>query len=186
MQMARSPGHLLWTDDLIMGMIASSEWSVRRVWTQAVLGWLGARGHAGVELEERATLQLLMMSYGFTSIGARHFKRAGDVSDWKVDDDPLKRVLDEFANPTVELPSLAKQLGECLVTLWRSVLLDMSRQTVTFRLLDRTAQRPGGYDLITQIHDCIDLIFGFDPVNAERVRQVIWGWLRGGHHIILP
>src|SRR5208337_634203 len=74
---ASMPGHVLWTDDMILADLAKTEFGVRRVWTEAALQ---ARAQAGnldpVELATAST-KLAGWGYSFTTPSIEALMRAG-------------------------------------------------------------------------------------------------------------
>jgi tetratricopeptide (TPR) repeat protein len=174
---ATMPGHVLWTDDRILASLAKSEFGVRRVWTQAALQ---ARVQAGcLDPAELATASTKLAGWGytFTTPSVETLMRAGSVAMWNADQFPLRQALDQFATESIALSDAVRLAAELIVRMYSDVYLRGTRRTVTMRLLDQIAARPGGRDSIESLPRSLPVRFGLDLIRARELSDVIRGWM---------
>jgi len=173
---ASMPGHVLWTDDMILADLAKTEFGVRRVWTEAALQ---ARAQAGnldpVELATAST-KLAGWGYSFTTPSIEALMRAGSVAVWNPDQFPLKQALDQFASDSMNMSDAVRLAAELIVKMYNDQYLRGQRRTVTSRLLDRLALRPGGRDAIETLPRSLPIRFGLDLIRARELSDVVRGW----------
>ncbi len=95
---ASMPGHVLWTDDMILADLAKTEFGVRRVWTEAALQARAQAGNLDPAELATASTKLAGWGYSFTTPSIETLMRAGSVAVWNPDQFPLKQALDQFAS----------------------------------------------------------------------------------------
>jgi transcription elongation GreA/GreB family factor len=174
---ASMPGHVLWTDDMILADLAKTEFGVRRVWTEAALQ---ARAQAGnLEPSELATAstKLAGWGYSFTTPSIETLMRAGSVAVWNPDQFPLKQGLDQFAADSMSVADAVRLGAELIVKMYNDVQLRGQRRTVTSRLLDRIALRVGGREAIEMLPRSLPIRFGLDLIRARELSDVVRGWM---------
>lgn len=173
---ASMPGHVLWTDDMILADLAKTEFGVRRVWTEAALQ---ARAQAGnldpAELASAST-KLAGWGYSFTTPSLETLMRAGSVAVWNPDQFPLRQGLDQFASNTMSVADAVRLGAEMIVKMYNDAHLRGQRRTVTSRLLDRIALRPGGREAIEMLPRSLPIRFGLDLIRAREFSDVVRGW----------
>lgn len=175
--LASTPGHVLWTDDRVIANLARNEFGVRRVWTQSALM---ARAQAGsLDRAELATAgtKLAGWGYSFTTPSLEILMSAGAVAGWNPDQFPLRQALEQFATDSVRLPNAVTLAAELIVNLYADSYLRASRTTVTARLLDRLALRPGGREAIEALPRSLPIRFGLDLIGARELSDAIRGWM---------
>lgn len=173
---ASMPGHVLWTDDMILADLAKTEFGVRRVWTEAALQ---ARAQAGnLDPAELATVstKLAGWGYSFTTPSIETLLRAGSVAVWNPDQFPLKQALDQFASDAMSMSDAVRLGAELIVKMYNDQYLRGQRRTVTSRLLDRLAARPGGREAIETLPRSLPIRFGLDLIRARELSDVVRGW----------
>ena len=79
---AMRPGHLLWTDDLVVAIVASESINCSRVWTQGVAGWLAESGQIKSDIYDELSLRLIESSYSYTLISSSVVLLAAKKSNW--------------------------------------------------------------------------------------------------------
>lgn len=175
--LAAMPGHVLWTDDRVVANLARSEFGVRRVWTQSALM---ARAQAGnLEAAELATAgtKLSGWGYSFTTPAIENLMRAGAVAAWNTEAFPLKQALDQFATESVKISDAVILAAELIVNVYAEAYLRANRTSVTMRLLDRLAARPGGREAIQALPRSLPIRFGLDLIGARELSDAIRGWM---------
>jgi hypothetical protein len=80
--LASNPGHVLWTDDMVLALSAKGDFGARRVWTHLVLE---ANADAGTIAESTYWNALFnLVGYGYSGLREHIFRRAGSLADWDV------------------------------------------------------------------------------------------------------
>ena len=94
--LASSPGHVLWTDDLILGVIATKELGAERIWTQALLEYLASVGTLSRSIVDTASARLLGFNYIATHFNSRTMIAAFELANWAIDGFPARQVIAAF------------------------------------------------------------------------------------------
>jgi tetratricopeptide (TPR) repeat protein len=173
---ASMPGHVLWTDDMILADLAKTEFGVRRVWTEAALQARAQAGNLDPAELATASTKLAGWGYSFTTPSIETLMRAGSVAVWNPDQFPLKQALDQFANDSMNMSDAVRMAAELIVKIYNDQYLRGQRRTVTSRVLDRLATRPGGRDAIEMLPRSLPIRFGLDLIRARELSDVVRGW----------
>jgi tetratricopeptide (TPR) repeat protein len=170
------PGHVLWTDDMILADLAKTEFGVRRVWTEAALQARAQAGNLDPAELATASTKLAGWGYSFTAPGIETLMRAGSVAVWNPDQFPLKQALDQFADDSMSLSDAVRLAAELIVKIYNDQYLRGQRRTVTSRLLDRLAARTGGRNAVEALPRSLPIRFGLDLIRARELNDVVRGW----------
>ncbi len=173
---ASMPGHVLWTDDMILADLAKTEFGVRRVWTEAALQARAQAGNLDPTELATASTKLAGWGYSFATPGIETLMRAGSVAVWNPDQFPLKQALDQFADNSMNMSDALRLAAELIVKMYNDQYLRGQRRTVTSRLLDRLASRPGGRDAVEALPRSLPIRFGLDLIRARELNDVVRGW----------
>src|SRR5580704_2069099 len=173
---ASMPGHVLWTDDMILADLAKTEFGVRRVWTEAALQARAQAGNLDPAELATASTKLAGWGYSFTTPSIETLMRAGSVAVWNPDQFPLKQALDQFASDLMNMSDAVRLAAELIVKMYNDQYLRGQRRTVTSRLLDRLAMRAGGRDAIETLPRSLPIRFGLDLIRARELSDVVRGW----------
>jgi tetratricopeptide (TPR) repeat protein len=173
---ASMPGHVLWTDDMILADLAKTEFGVRRVWTEAALQARAQAGNLDPAELATASTKLAGWGYSFTTPSIETLMRAGSVAVWNPDQFPLKQALDQFASDSMNISDAVRLAAELIVKMYNDQYLRGQRRTVTSRLLDRLAMRAGGRDAIETLPRSLPIRFGLDLIRARELSDVVRGW----------
>jgi len=173
---ASMPGHVLWTDDMILADLAKTEFGVRRVWTEAALQARAQAGNLDPAELATASTKLAGWGYSFTTPSIETLMRAGSVAVWNPDQFPLKQALDQFASDSMNMSDAVRLAAELIVKMYNDQYLRGQRRTVTSRLLDRLARRPGGRDAVEALPRSLPIRFGLDLIRARELSDVVRGW----------
>ena len=174
---ASMPGHVLWTDDMILADLAKTEFGVRRVWTEAALQARAQAGNLDPAELATASTKLAGWGYSFTTPSIETLLRAGSVAVWNPDQFPLKQALDQFASDSMNMSDAVRLAAELIVKMYNDQYLRGQRRTVTSRLLDRLALRPGGKEAIETLPRSLPIRFGLDLIRARELSDVVRGWM---------
>lgn len=141
--LALSPGHVLWTDDLVAGEVSKSELGVERVWTQAVIEHLGSMGVIDRSLVGEAHAKLVGFSYQSTHFTGGVMVAALRASNGSVDAFPMRQMVRAFEDVPSGNRSIAwRQLAEFIVGLTREPMLPETKCVATRALLDKFPNDP--------------------------------------------
>jgi tetratricopeptide (TPR) repeat protein len=173
---ASMPGHVLWTDDMILADFAKTEFGVRRVWTEAALQARAQAGNLDPAELATASTKLAGWGYSFTTPSIETLMRAGSVAVWNPDQFPLKQALDQFADDSMNMSDAVRLGAELIVKMYNDQYLRGQRRTVTSRLLDRLAMRAGGRETIEALPRSLPIRFGLDLIRARELSDVVRGW----------
>jgi len=173
---ASMPGHVLWTDDMILADLAKTEFGVRRVWTEAALQARAQAGNLDPAELATASTKLAGWGYSFTTPSIEMLMRAGSVAVWNPDQFPLKQALNQFAADSMNLADAVRLAAELIVRMYNDQYLRGQRRTVTSRLLDQLAIRAGGRDIIETLPRSLPIRFGLDLIRARELSDVVRGW----------
>lgn len=183
---AQERGCPLWTDDYATGVVAQSEFSIARAWTQAVCFWLRDAEIITSEELDILTARLCEFNYKFTSISSRTIVTACRLSEWNPDRQPLSGVLDRLGELGMD-QDILPMTSSLIPLLWREAPLRDSAVPVTLRILDKLGPNRRGREAIGVIWEKLDTLFGVNVIGAEEARRVIGAWLhasrRGGRII---
>jgi hypothetical protein len=187
MMLSAQADYVLWTDDLATAFFAKGEFGCRRVWTQVVFQHFAELNNLSKDLSMDVSLKLFRMGYYYVRPSVPIIVRAVHEVAGKVDSPPLRQVLDWFSDENADKHGQFMFAAGAIKQIWQSSLLENLVQQVTIRIMENLSRRPGGMEIIQGLHQNIDRIFGVDVVNAQKTKQIIEGWLRGGRsRIIIP
>lgn len=181
---AKSLGQTLWTDDLVVGTVAGDDYGVRRVWTQIVAEWMGRTGRLDSEYRIDVSLGLIQHGYFFSFLFPEAIVRAAISARWDFDSQPLRAVLEEMGNPTIEPNGLATLLGKTIYMVWRRSPLERATETLIYRMLNSVSEHPRGVAIIAAVERNLDSLFGVDVISCAKTKQVFAVWRHTGRRIV--
>jgi tetratricopeptide (TPR) repeat protein len=177
MLLARSPGHALWTEDITVGDIAASEFSVRRVWAQPVLAHATDIGILPPDDYLAAVARLLGFDYEATSFNPFVLVKAGSMSDWDEGKWPFSKALSHFANATVPDDQVVLFAAAMVVNLFKEALLPETRQATFIAILKRIAARKHGLIAVRVLLSLLPRVFGVNVLASDESIQIGRAWL---------
>jgi len=177
MILAVLPGHVLWTDDLILAKIASSEFGTRHVWTQIAVEHGFKRGYLDEEIYVTVSAKLLGFNYRSTTFNQAVVLRTASLGEWNPNKWPFKQVLEQFANESIDLSSVIGLAATTIVALYREALLVGARQSVLIRIAEKLASRREGFELVKALITILPRLFGLNVLGLEEARGVLGAWL---------
>ncbi|MFC1637111.1 hypothetical protein ACFL5Z_20000, partial [Planctomycetota bacterium] len=180
LMLAARDGYILWTDDMATAELGRMEFGCQRVWTQQIVDHFCAQGKLDPDLNIEISTNLIHMRYYYTRPNIKIFLNAVEKTDGDVDKGPLHQALDWFSDPNARIEGIDRIGATFLKSLWQSGHLESVNQTVTIRILERLSSRPEGMNVIHSWLRNIDRIFWIDVTTAQKVKDVILSWLKGG------
>ena len=178
--LASTPGHVLWTDDHVVGLVAKLRFGDRRVWTQIVFQSWARDGIIEPSVFYDVTAKLLGWGYIFTSPNTPAVIRSVELADWNTERWPLKQALRLLRSENIALRDAVGLGAEFLVHLYRPGLtVSRGNTPIVIALLDCLASRQGGTDAVKALRNALPRIFGVNVLAADEVGGVIGAWLSG-------
>lgn len=185
-ELTNRPGHVLWSDDQAVAVYGRARFKIERVWTQSMCFWLAGAGCIAADKAHEITLCLLGANYQFTGINVAAFGYALHKGDWKVDEWPVRVVLDHFRDEHVNVPHIYPLMVDVLQYVWNNSPNLASSEGITLRLLERISRRSGGDVILGQLGRNLSEIFGLNVVAEFRVREAIRAVTSSTRTIVLP
>jgi hypothetical protein len=135
--LAQSPGHILWTDDLVLGVIASQELGVERIWTQAFLEYLVTVGRLTRAAADAASAKLIGFNFVATHFNSRVIFSAFETANWAPDNFPARQMITAFRHACASAPAVSFRIfAEFTLLLFAEPLLPETRCLALRSLLD--------------------------------------------------
>jgi tetratricopeptide (TPR) repeat protein len=178
---AGRPGHLLWTDDLTLAVIARDDFTTRRrVWTHVLLQEAVEEGVLTQAECDRYGAQLIGLGYAICWCSEGVIEQAGEMAGWRSEVWPLWQVISLFGQSGMP-PQMKVELGaRAIVLMARTVSSHFSREAFIRAILNRLASRR----LAQYLAGRVEQLFGVDVLTAAEALAVIRDWPAGG--LILP
>lgn len=186
MLLASKPGMALWTDDLVQSEMAAREFGSKRVWTQAVLGFLASLGLLEAKERDAATANLISMGYNVTMFDCASIIEAVHLCDAKPWRSPLKDFVREFGAPNADLRSLFPILWELIIKLYRESLLPESRCRVVTAFLDVLWKNPTSRNSILSFRANSPRLFGLNSVGQSQFESCFDNWIKAIENPLIP
>lgn len=174
--LAARPGHILWTDDAVVGAIARQEFGVQRTWTQCALDVARVQGVLEPQEFLEASAKLIGFDYQPTAMEGNVFFAAAIVADWEPAARPLKQALAVLSEPE----ATSRRIATAAVFIRRILTQDVElpgHETVIRAVLDHLAQSQPGLAAILVIREKLPILFGVNVAAEQRARAIIRAWL---------
>jgi hypothetical protein len=141
--LALVPGSALWTDDLVLAESAKSEFGLERVWTQAGVEALAARGLLDRDLADEAHAKLVGFGYQSTHFTGAVLVAALRVSNGGIGAFPMRQIIRAFGQIVPEDRLIAlQQLAVFIQRLYLEPMLPETKCVATRALLDTFSDDP--------------------------------------------
>lgn len=185
-ELANRPGHVLWSDDQAVAIYGRARFKIERVWTQWMCFWLAGAECIAAEKVHEITLSLLGANYRFTGLSVDAVAYALNKGEWKVDEWPVRVVLDHFRDEHVNSPQIYPLVAGVLHHVWNNSPNLASSEGITLRLLEKISRRSGGDVILDQLGRNLSEIFGLNVGAEFRVREAIRAVTNTTQTIVLP
>jgi tetratricopeptide (TPR) repeat protein len=173
MMLGAEDGAVLWTDDLVVGVVAKSDFNADRVWTQVVLCELMQQGGLTPAPFEQATARLVGWHYNGTQVSAGTLVAAAEVAKWDTTLWPVPQVMEPLGNQKVPAVKRLSMAATAIKVVWQQEGLENARQGFLFAVL-------GGIrsiGLVRRLLGHVPDLFGVDVFSADEVADCIRYWL---------
>lgn len=174
MSIAKDEDALLWTDDLFVGLIAETDFGVKRVWTQLVFKVLESEKQVDGNTYNEITAKLAAWNYITTVFNPQDVIAAGRMCDWDVQQWPLRQCIRLIG--TCPLPPLdkARLAIEVLRLLRQSACIELRQSPVVQAVLDSV----GDARAVRWMLQRLDRFFPIDIHSAQFLGFELRYWLR--------
>ncbi|MCA9640991.1 MAG: hypothetical protein KC492_09860, partial [Myxococcales bacterium] len=174
---ATRPGHLLWSDQVAVGLLGRKALGVAHGWTQAVVHGRHAIGALDAERLAGIDARLLALRYESTRFDARAIVASAVAAGWDANGFPFKQNLDELVGEGAMVYERFWVLTGAIVSLCTEAATSEVRTRVIVSILDRIATRPAGFAVVRALRRSIRPAFGINHLRADEADEVIVGWL---------
>ena len=177
MVLARAPGHVLWTEDLALSDIASTEFAVRRVWTQVVVQHAAEVGIIPPDDYLAASAKILGLGYEATSFNPFILVKSGQLSGWSPERWPFNKSFDQFAHLGVRLDQALVYAAAMIASMYREILLIETKQSTIVIILERLSARRHGFASVRFLLSLLPELFGVNVLAHDEASGIIRAWL---------
>lgn len=171
---AKDEGAVLWTDDVVVGLVGSAEFGVSSIWTQLALRCGVLSGSVPLEEFNRVTAKLAGWDYVSIVWTPETIIAAGAQAEWDVRAWPLSRCLGLLRTSEANISAKVQVIVEFLQLLRRSDCNELKQGAVIQAALDALDDA----EAVRWVLRRVDEIFGVDIPSAEFVRIELEYWLR--------
>ena len=136
MSVAKDHNAVLWTDDVVVGYIGTTDFGVPTTWTQLALRCLVESGSVSIHNYNLVTAKLASWNYGSTIWNSATIIAAGMKAEWKPDAWPLSQCIALIEKPDLPLPTKVGIVVEFLTRLRRSECIELKQPAVIYAVLN--------------------------------------------------
>jgi tetratricopeptide (TPR) repeat protein len=175
-QLASQPGHVLWTEDVALAVIAGSEFACHRTWTQCVL--LHAVATKLISEDDCFSASAKLLGHGFrgTRFNMYVFAKAGSMAEWDFDRWPFTRALEELSKCVDDLVFL-NSVALLLKELYAHSKSPMMQAANIASLLGRFSESIRNMDRLERLPTLLSRAFGSDVMIAREIKVIVRAWL---------
>jgi tetratricopeptide (TPR) repeat protein len=173
MSLVKDVGGALWTDDLVLSLIAETDFGVPTVWTQLGLRCFVDAGH--LTIVDFALVSAKLASWSYTAIiwKAETIIQSGEHAEWDPQRWPLKQCIKLIAKARLDLPARARIALACLKLLRQSSCIELKQSPVIQAILDAIRDRQA----VAWMYNRLDQVFMIDFQSADFLRLELEYWL---------
>jgi tetratricopeptide (TPR) repeat protein len=174
MLLACGPETVLWTDDLILGIVGRTDFQTSRVWTQVVLFVLQQEGTISHQEYDQAVARLIGWHYYGVLCNAETLIAAAEIAEWEMQRWPVPQAMRGLGNREANSLERVSIAAEAIRTVWRLNFDPLRKQSFLFAVLAGI----GSISLVRRLQQAIPMIFSVDVLSAFEVVDCISVWLR--------
>jgi hypothetical protein len=177
MCLAGREGHVLWTDDATVAVVAQEMFgSERCVWTQVLLRSAADRDLLGQIQFHENSARLIGYGYGTTWFTPETLYWAARMANWSYRRWPYHQALRYFRSEEVSARERQLMAAAFLALVFRVEWSSLTRWSVLGATLTSFADRR----LVQSLGPYIDAVLGLNTADRMEMRQLLARWLRGG------
>lgn len=175
--LAKTPGHVLWTDDGILAEVVKNELGSERVWTQAVVEHIANLGLMDRSASNEAYAKLVGFNYVSTHFDGQTMLAAVRISNGAADRFPTHQMIRVFAELYGSNKNNAfRLLAEFLLRLYSESFLPETRCLVMKAFLDTfPSDSKTGKLLQSFRQQCLQLL-SLNPLAADAFNRCFEQW----------
>lgn len=174
MLLAAQPESVLWSDDIVVGILARTDFQTRRTWTQAALFVLRHDGTLTQRDYDQAVARLVGWHYQSTRFNEDTLVAAAEIAEWRMERWPVAETLRWMGDGGVDAMERLRLAALATRCVWQRELPYQDRQGFLFGLLSGM----GSEALIRRFYQEIPGLFSVDVFSSDEVRDCISVWLR--------
>jgi hypothetical protein len=174
MSLAKEYDALLWSDDLVLGLIAQADFGVKRIWTQLALRCFVDSGSASIGDFNLGTAKLAAWDYVNTVWSPETVISAGHETHWETQEWPFKQCIDLIAKAPLPIAARARIALECLKLLRRTSCVELRQSAVIQAILTAVGNREAVVWMARHVNE----EFALDRQSAMFLRPEFEYWLR--------
>jgi predicted Zn-dependent protease len=174
MLLASEPDAMLWTDDLILGIIGRADFQSPRVWTQVVLFVLQQGGTISRQEYDQAIAKLVGWHYHGIVWNADTLLAAAQIAGWQMHRWPAPQVTRGLGNRDANAVERIRIAAEAIRGAWQLDISPFARQGFLFAVLAGL----GSLQLVRRLREFVPAFFSVDVLSALEVVQTISVWLQ--------
>lgn len=174
MTLAKAHNGTLWTDDFVVGIVATADFCVPSVWTQLAVRCLAEANLVAHTQYDLISAKLAGWRYANTMWNAATIIAAGRHAEWRTNGWPFVDCIQLLANPGVPTLGKVRIVRDFLKLLRHSDCSEFKQSAVIQALLD---QLNNPY-AVRWIKRQLDNQFGVDIPSAKFLRLELDYWLR--------
>lgn len=172
---AGRPGHVLWTDDHLLGICAKELFpGTRRTWTQAVVASAARAGIWTADVCVDATARLIGWRYVSTNYGPATLVRAGVIAGWSADRWPFRQALEQFGVEQLPLAARVRLASDFIALMFGEEASGLVRRSVVRAVLIQMADRAAAEVL----RRTLATSFGMNGLAAREAQGYVRDWQR--------
>lgn len=185
MAAAKENGFLLWSDDRVIEFLAKEYFGVERVWTQAVLHWLRARGLLDDTRLRRASAELQARRYSGTFTDAEVLVQAARLADWQLAHPVFERNLRPLESPATDLRVSGAMALALISACMIDVRLARTRTLIVSAVLERLRTRDRSLRVVQYVLRALPVVMRLNPIGAQRATAIVWTWLQTNSGLVV-
>ena len=165
---------MVWTDDRFVGVMAETDFGVKRVWSQLAFKASQESGHVSNSNYSAITVKLSAWNYVSTIWGARDIVTAGILGDWDANAWPFRQRIQLINRSEMSLPRKARVVLEFFKLLRESDCIELKQTPIIQSMLNSLNSRQAA----DWMHGQMDQLFFVDISSAHYLKLEIEYWLR--------
>lgn len=173
MSLAKDVEGVLWSDDLVLALIAKTDFGVPTVWTQLGLRCFVDAGHLTIDDFNLVSAKLASLSYTEILWRAETIIRSGEHAEWDPQRWPFKQCIELIAKSPLSLPARAHIALACLKLLRQSSCIEWKQSPVIQAILDAIDDRRA----VAWMYRKLNQVFMIDFQSAGFLRRELEYWL---------
>jgi tetratricopeptide (TPR) repeat protein len=176
--LAREPGHILWTDDYVQARIASTEFGVKRCWTQIALESQVLIGTVSSVVFGEISAKLAGAGYYFTGLSSEIILAGAELAEWQLNRSPLNHILNSLGTQSVPSQYAFTLSARFILEIFRHNRIPEKQTALLVKVLEVLAERPDGRLGVLGIQRVLPDLFGLNVVDLASALRIFDFWIK--------